>query len=84
MAEYRLTDEAQRDLKQIKKFTEIRFGTRHARAYILKIRRTFEQLAHAPEMGVQSARDGRAKRDQGRLPATPFPLRQPYYLLQRA
>ncbi|EKK5267011.1 type II toxin-antitoxin system RelE/ParE family toxin [Cronobacter dublinensis] len=55
MAEYRLTDEAQRDLKQIKKFTEIRFGTRHARAYLLKIRRTFEQLAHAPEMGVHSA-----------------------------
>lgn len=42
MAEYRLTDEPQRDLKQIKKFTGIRFGTRHARAYLLKIRRTFE------------------------------------------
>ncbi|ELY5930023.1 type II toxin-antitoxin system RelE/ParE family toxin [Cronobacter turicensis] len=55
MAEYRLTDEAQRDLKQIKKFTEIRFGARHTRDYLLKIRRTLEQLAREPAMGAQSA-----------------------------
>ncbi|EOC0418669.1 type II toxin-antitoxin system RelE/ParE family toxin [Cronobacter malonaticus] len=54
MAAYRLTDEAQRDLKQIKKFTGIRFGTRHARKYLLKIRHTLEQLAREPWMGMQS------------------------------
>ncbi|ELQ6107206.1 hypothetical protein ACSG4H_003924 [Cronobacter turicensis] len=71
MAEYRLTDEAQRDLKQIKKFTEIRFGARHTRDYLLKIRRA-------------RASDGRAKRDRGGLPAAPFSLRQPCFLLHRA
>ncbi|MDI7661795.1 type II toxin-antitoxin system RelE/ParE family toxin [Cronobacter universalis] len=48
MAAYRLTDEAQRDLKQIKKFTGIRFGMRHAREYLLKIRHTLERLAREP------------------------------------
>ncbi|EPE7488150.1 type II toxin-antitoxin system RelE/ParE family toxin [Cronobacter universalis] len=48
MAAYRLTDEAQRDLKQIKKYTGIRFGTRHAREYLLKIRHTLERLAREP------------------------------------
>ncbi|WP_312953157.1 type II toxin-antitoxin system RelE/ParE family toxin [Superficieibacter sp.] len=48
---YRLTAEAQRDLKEILEFTEQKWGRKKSQEYFSRIREILSRLAEMPEIG---------------------------------
>ena len=55
MAGYRLSPQAQADLREIKEYTREHWGNLQARQYLIELALKFEQLAAAPGLG--QARD---------------------------
>ncbi|WLI75885.1 type II toxin-antitoxin system RelE/ParE family toxin [Kosakonia sp. H02] len=51
MAAYTLTEEAQRDLREIRSYTLKNFGAQQSRNYLVRLRQTLEKLAEMPAMG---------------------------------
>lgn len=51
MASYALTDEAQRDLTEIRQFTLEKWGRTQSRDYLSRLRHTLQNLADMPMMG---------------------------------
>lgn len=51
MAAYKLTEEAQRDLREIRSYTLKNFGEQQSRDYLVRLRQALENLAEMPSMG---------------------------------
>jgi len=53
MAGYRLTEEAQRDLRAIRDYALSNWGAQQSRTYLNRLRQTLEKLAEIPEIGLK-------------------------------
>lgn len=51
MQGYRLSKEAQEDLKEIKNFTRLNWGNQQTKEYLSEIKDSLEKLAISPELG---------------------------------
>ena len=55
MPGYRLSEEAQNDLKEISRYTQENWGNKQAKYYLVELAAGFENLARSPKLG--KARD---------------------------
>jgi toxin ParE1/3/4 len=55
MPGYRLSEEAQNDLKEISRYTQKNWGNKQAKYYLVELAAGFESLARSPRLG--KARD---------------------------
>jgi toxin ParE1/3/4 len=51
MAKYRLSNEAQNDLREIQLYTMTNLGNQQAKQYLIELTANFEKLAHSPKIG---------------------------------
>jgi toxin ParE1/3/4 len=57
MAQYKLTEDAQEDLRELKEFSLKRFGRLVTREYLAGLRVTLQHLAKMPDMGTNESED---------------------------
>ncbi len=51
MPGYRLSEEAQNDLKEISRYTQENWGNKQAKYYLVELAAGFENLARSPKLG---------------------------------
>ncbi|SFU14013.1 toxin ParE1/3/4 [Kosakonia arachidis] len=78
MAAYKLTDEAQRDLREIRDYTLSNFGKQQSRDYLANMRQMLEKIAGMPTMGQK-----REEEPGGGIYSFPCDSHMIYYIVDR-
>ena len=58
MSEYRLSEAAQNDLREILEYTRASWGNRRAKHYLIELTVRFAELANSPELGRKREKIG--------------------------
>lgn len=52
MSRYKLSEEAQNDLREIQHYTRVSWGNNQAKRYLIELTASFEKLANTPKLGI--------------------------------